>query len=145
MYKAFKIFEGVVFIMTVQTLEKTKKNIYLTVGETKHLCYVLSYMTRSVKNGIKKVSASRKEYRQKYNDYINMRDYMIDQFKPYKDEKDNKTIEIAIEKEDVSMLNEFVRQQIHLFDDLLVKSTDDLNKNIHAHIVPLQTIAYKLQ
>lgn len=132
--------------MTVLTVEeKADKRVYLTVGEGKHLCYTLSYMTRSVKNGLKKSATNRKEYKEQYSQYKIMRDGLIDQIKDFKDAPESNTIEITIKHENIEMLNDFVRQQIHLFDNLVKEQNDDLNKNIHDHIIPLQTIAYKIQ
>lgn len=130
--------------MTLATIEKLDKEIILTVGEAKHLSFTLSYMTRSVKVGIKKMTESRQDYRQKYNSYIELRNYMIDQIKDFKNASDNELIEITIKEENIDVLKEFVHQQINLFNDLLLKSKDDLNKSVHKHIVPLQTIAFKL-
>lgn len=130
--------------MILEAIEVSDKKLVLTVGEVKHMAYTLSYMTRNVKKGFKKTAESKSDFKEKMNMYTEMRNDIIDQVTEFKDEDDNKVIEIVVKSEHSDMLNEFVRQQIQLFNDMLKDAQDDLNKNIHAHIVPLQTIAFKL-
>jgi len=128
--------------MTTKTIEAQK--VILTVAEAKYLCNSLSRMTRSVKIGFKKVAETKEEFKDKYEQYINMRDDMIDQVKDFADEKDNHLIEIAIKENQQYMLKEFVAQQIHLFNEMLKKGRDDLNNKFNDYIIPLQTISFKI-
>ena len=127
------------------TTATDQQALTLTLGEAKHLCFTLSYMQKSVRNGIKKTADNKKAYKEQYSRYVDCKANIVDQLKDINgDMADNTIIELYVTADHKQLIQQFVSRQIDLFTDLLHKGQDNLLDKAQQHIVPLQTIMYKL-